>query len=623
MGRTILAKYCLVAMAISPLASAYFDSGKISGDIFLVRNDGAVIPAAGRFVYLIPVETDVDLFYPAFKSAYNTISAQNINEMKVVCSEASKFIGAEKSNLQSQLSKLVSRKSVPEGGCGLLKAKISSMVSSSETSYKKFQKKETEILKKIAELSTKKEEKISDVNKEYLSEKTEILKKITELQEQKEIKVQQLSSKLQDDISNSIKVAFVPEENGIIENWHLNNKTQYCIHSLEVDAYAKGVKIGEQISINIEDSEDKYGFKKNCPVSPSSSVSMYSYWNGPSVYDATTKLMVERHSMSTYGSSYSKRIWPDQIVVTNFTVSSTPVRNETDGKISYINDVIDTAKIVLSNNEFSEDFKIVNFEKALVELASDYEALNAKVSIEEDRAINKLSNSHERLVADYKASANLDELTSWFDQVELCESDSQIKLDVSNAVADLNRVSEALLSCLADNVSVEIYDGLAVLEEKFSQEFKIPGLREGLKSEFVKNVLIEIGSNDTKRDMVSIDGSYSFDDVDDGKYLLFSEYNNKFIEGFWLEPVEVSNGDHFDLNGNTFASLPFIKYLGAQTDVVCLSCGKSAFGKSMLSKSELEGGQAKSVQKETDMKNEIADSIRGLKNTMKSLQYIY
>ena len=160
-------------------------------------------------------------------------------------------------------------------------------------------------------------------------------------------------------------------------------------------------------------------------------------------------------------------------------------------------------------------------------------------------------------------------------------------------------------------------------EPKFSQEFKIPGLREGLKSEFVKNVLIEIGSNDTKRDMVSIDGSYSFDDVDDGKYLLFSEYNNKFIEGFWLEPVEVSNGDHFDLNGNTFASLPFIKYLGAQTDVVCLSCGKSAFGKSMLSKSELEGGQAKSVQKETDMKNEIADSIRGLKNTMKSLQYIY
>ena len=175
-----------------------------------------------------------------------------------------------------------------------------------------------------------------------------------------------------------------------------------------------------------------------------------------------------------------------------------------------------------------------------MELASDYEALNAKVSIEEDRAINKLSNSHERLVADYKASANLDELTSWFDQVELCESDSQIKLDVSNAVADLNRVSEALLSCLADNVSVEIYDGLAVLEEKFSQEFKIPGLREGLKSEFVKNVLIEIGSNDTKRDMVSIDGSYSFDDVDDGKYLLFSEYNNKFIEGFWLEPVEVT-----------------------------------------------------------------------------------
>jgi len=73
---------------------------------------------------------------------------------------------------------------------------------------------------------------------------------------------------------------------------------------------------------------------------------------------------------------------------------------------------------------------------------------------------------------------------------------------------------------------------------------------------------VEIITGDTNRKTeTTMNGLFKFNKVPEGQYLLYSDYKDAFVDGFWLAPITVKEDAQFDLNNSTFIDYPINIYL--------------------------------------------------------------
>lgn len=123
---------------------------------------------------------------------------------------------------------------------------------------------------------------------------------------------------------------------------------------------------------------------------------------------------------------------------------------------------------------------------------------------------------------------------------------------------------------------------LISLNAEFDKGFEVPNLDEEYATAAATSVLSTILDDNVTSAEATIEGAYSFQNVDDGPYLLYSEYADSFVEGFWLKPVVVAGSVRLDLNHNSFVGVRLLDFLVLQFRRSCVACSREEFQETLV-----------------------------------------
>lgn len=169
-----------------------------------------------------------------------------------------------------------------------------------------------------------------------------------------------------------------------------------------------------------------------------------------------------------------------------------------------------------------------------------------------------------------------------------CTDNNWTLQTLTDRLASLEEAAIELTACTEGNSDARsAISTLKSLNAYFGEDFEVPDFEGEYFDEAIENVLTAITSNRVERTDSTIDGAFAFHGIGRGNYLLFSEYADSFIQGFWLTPVAVDGTSRIDLNHRNFVATPFPYYLAHQFLTACAGCTEWEFKNSMASESDI------------------------------------
>ena len=492
----------------------------VSGDIFIIKGDGSIAPSAGRTVRFIPVESEA-IFFDQIKTA--TISEAQLELAPVIAEQCSAMLDVRKRKLNSfntELRKIQQKVTVPSDGCDAL---------ISESSMLELESKP---------LRNQYDDKIEKLNKELKLTKKELETRITQVT--KELHEAEYAN-VYPSIIRTKQTIFpynIFPYNILLEN----NSSDFCVTNVgSLRLYAGDIMIKEYGG-DLSPLEDQFGYKKGkCGIEANGFKKITVYYR-----EITTDTPQLRKAI------YEKKVksFPcgadNCVVITSIKIGTTVEfarleRLESESDVSYMSVDVDWKEEAKSSAQVRKEQKAVE---------------NAQARLD---AAEKEYESNQLVAAFIKASKATNECQSDEDKMSVLEE------SISSISRKLSRVSDCSIS------APRIESTLIELNSDLELRIELPKGKKEFEVAFYTGAIEAMYDSGYKVD-TSIQGHYSITDIPKGKYLIFAEYRDNFVDGFWLEPVNIQERKQkIDLNMSNFVNVSFSNYLH-QYSSACENC---------------------------------------------------
>ena len=100
------------------------EAPNIQGNVFVIKGDGDIKPAAGRTVYLIPEKSVHALLSRAINDVTPSVTASYVAAIKPFCHTAKKTIVGLHTTIVEELRNIKDSGDIPPTGCALLKEEV-------------------------------------------------------------------------------------------------------------------------------------------------------------------------------------------------------------------------------------------------------------------------------------------------------------------------------------------------------------------------------------------------------------------------------------------------------------------------------------------------------------------
>lgn len=94
---------------------------ELNGDAYLIKQGGDITPVAGRQIYLLPYENEINFLYDASSSVYETNKNNLLNNFEFMCKSGIDLSLYKKNELNKKLEEIKIKSTIPQGGCDSIK----------------------------------------------------------------------------------------------------------------------------------------------------------------------------------------------------------------------------------------------------------------------------------------------------------------------------------------------------------------------------------------------------------------------------------------------------------------------------------------------------------------------
>ena len=197
-----------------------------------------------------------------------------------------------------------------------------------------------------------------------------------------------------------------------------------------------------------------------------------------------------------------------------------------------------------------------NMQSKLVKEANN--TVNVEIDEQNIRTIQENLNSIDNIIVSKEL---LSEHHIYFESAIACKNDIQLVNDL-NASIERGMSNISLIQDCYQSSDNSILSSLEVVNSEFNLGIELPNDSKHFQSEFaigVKKAILSLSAFSTE---TTINGSFMFNNVPKGRYLIFTDYHDNFVDGFWLDSVTIdSDSPIINLNMKTFINIDFTEYL--------------------------------------------------------------
>ena len=522
-------KISLALIGATLLAGACSQS-EIEGHVYIIKGGGDVKPSAGETVRLIPLKDRPDLFYPASMAAFKTVTGGLGDQLDPSCRSAGEFIAHTRNGLETERDYIQPRDNIPDSGCSDLEAEAERLASEAEEMEKAHSERVTALENELRETRNRRSQKVISRSQQL---KNKALERIT---------------------IGSLRSASYGRGR---YTGTIHNSSDYCVGgTIEVELYSKGVKIGDGREYG--NQKDQFGFAVPCLVLPQASRDAFA--SAPDASSPESRLLISQHDLPTAGPSILSHIRPDEMTLIKNGIEFFNLVSKQEGsKIEYTRTPVNWSELAVAGMTLEEDTQIASIANRLSRINEAHDA-------------HALTKSH----ADARSA------------VQSCAADESAMQLLTDRLSALNEAESELAACTEDDADASrAISALISLNADFDQRFEVPEIEEEYLAAAVGNVLSAILDDSVKRTEATIEGGYEFQGINRGNYLLYSEYADSFVQGFWLKPIIFEGSSRFDLNHKSFVGVSLFDYITSQFRASCMGCTREEFENSMASEADI------------------------------------
>ena len=511
-------------LLLAVLLIAGCSKSDVSGDIFIIKGDGSVAPSAGTTVRFIPVESEAALFEQIKAEA---ISKAQLGLGHIAVGQCSTVTGAATEYLET-LNAELSAIDFPSEGCDDLIDETSRL--KAETRLDRIQYE-------------------SKANK--LNQGIQLAKKILDQ------KTAKLANSLQQEESEKVVLELDTFASTLERPYFVrltNNSTNFCLtnDSLSISLYAKSMLINT-IDVSLQDLYHAGRKEGACHLDAGESVKYIISYDKIAATTPQFKKAISDGIMEDIGCAER---WPSPTVIrcakitsitTNTTFQFADLQKSATGS-----DVLYKSVAVDWHEEAKNSGKLKSEQKALKEAEAKLQTAKNEFS-----SAPSVIAFNEALVASEACQESSNRL-AWLAKETASVSDNLTR------TSDCSAPFHQLTSTLSN------------MNTAFQLGVDLPAGKAEFMSAFHAGVTEAIHDAEFKVD-TSIQGSYSIVDIPKGNYLIFAEYHDNFVSGFWLESVTITKSKQkIDMNANSFVNVRFSDYLD-QFSSACEKCLSNNF----------------------------------------------
>ena len=502
----------------------------VSGDIFIIKGDGSVAPATGKTVRFIPVESEAVLFGQIKAEA---ISKAQLELGHIVVGQCSTVTGAAAKYLESLNAKL-SEIDSPSEGCNDLMDETSRLKAEIRLDRSRYESKANKLNQGI------------QLAKKALDQKTAKLANSLQQAESEKVVLEAKNSYPSLELWASVERPYFV--------WLTNNSTNFCLtnDSLSISLYAKSMLINT-IDVSLQDLYHAGRKEGACHLDAGESV----------------KYIISYDKIATTTPQFKKA------------VSDGVIREMGCGKRPLLSPPIQCA--IITSVTTNTTFQFADLQKS----ATGSDVLYKSVAVdwhEEAKNSGKLKSEQKALKeAEAKLQTAKNEFSSAPSVIAFNEAlvASEACRESSNRLAWLAKETASVSDNLTRTSDCsapfhQLTSTLSNMNTAFQLGVDLPAGKAEFMSAFHAGVIEAIHDAEFKVD-TSIQGSYSIVDIPKGNYLMFAEYHDNFVSGFWLESVTITKSKQkIDMNANSFVNVRFSDYLD-QFSSACEKCLSNNF----------------------------------------------
>lgn len=575
----------------------------IEGDVFLVKGDGKPQPSAAKEVIFVEGLSLEDILIKVYLESVSDRAQESSLAYKELCNSSSKLQQSNILKLEEAVNKSTKEgidKNIvdQEGSCSSLQEQLKSAKSLASENEERFnnliaseQSKITKAKTEKARLNSILQKTITNKEKALYKEfmKNIIITAINDRRTSYSLKVTN-NSPYNIKIDGHLKVQFYNYlDNPIGSHNRMSSYTRYGECSGVFSSYLEPDFAIHSDKINIERGVDNFGFEKSD-----------FFVKGATATDSLNHVCIERFTPTErleltkkYGAD--EKLWPDKnkidydkghkITSGKFIPLEDELRNEKGGSIVYTSEEINFLTIARNLN-WPESSKIKKQEEIIK---------NAKKQI---RKINKESNEDPTIAKSFNSEKLVLACTSHLDIIE------EKKKEIESRQSSLDTTTKCDISepkKLSDSFVLEKEGEIGKLEELMNVNYS------GIASLRALNVF----ADSPFRTSTNISGHYSLKEVPPGNYVIYSSYQDNFIEGIYLINKEIKEGDAIDLSNANFLEIGSLANL---LDVFYEKCSEKVCGEDDLRNSlNIREAERRYEDRKGELE-ELQESLERLKN---------
>ena len=501
----------------------------VSGDIFIIKGDGSVAPSAGTTVRFIPVESEVALFEKIKAEAISKVQLELGHIVVGQCSTVTDAATEYLETLNTELSAI----DFPSEGCDDLIDETSRLKTETRLDRIQYESKANKLNHGI------------QLAKKILDKKTAKLANRQQQAESEKVVLEVKDSYASLGSSSFGRPYFVRLT---------NNSTNFCLtnDSLSISLYAKSMLINT-IDVSLQDLYHAERKEGACHLDAEESVEYIISYDKIAATTPQFKkaisdgIMEERACAERWPSSSIIQCAKITSITTNTTFQFADLQKSATGS-----DVLYKSVAVDWHEEARNSGKLKSEQKALKEAEAKLKAAKNEFS-----SAPSVIAFNEALVASEACQESSNRL-AWLAKETASVSDNLTR------TSDCSAPFHQLTSTLSN------------MNTAFQLGVDLPAGKAEFMSAFHAGVTEAIHDAEFKVD-TSIQGSYSIVDIPKGNYLIFAEYHDNFVSGFWLESVTITKSKQkIDMNANSFVNVRFSDYLD-QFSSACEKCLSNNF----------------------------------------------
>ena len=604
---------------------------KIEGDVFLVKGDGKPQPSAAKEVIFIKAESFEDILIESYLESVQEDTKRNAEVVTNLCNSASTLMISEKEKTQDTLNGRMANGKTnnvtdQDGSCALIQKQFDEASSAATSSRNNFdeliskeQRKKTNAMAELMNLQNKLEQKISSREKtlyEDFSSGIEITLE-TSRWVGKQLTVLN-NTKYNIRIEGDICLQFSNAEGGDVGHVSTASSLGDCSAYSSSNYKAKGTLLNSNAINAANTSKDEFGFYRGGYLPKRSKVNAGrdNYFCKRGLRPSETLRLTKKYGTDKDG-------WPDlsspdpskgykiravnpvrsksydgdkeacgienQDGIAKFIALKDEVRIENGNTIRYVSEPIKFREIAKA--EIYEERDLIKVQEEIIRITEKEIQSITDRSIENLLLVNELdARSNLDQCSELTAKNELDqELIAWMD-VSLGQMQ---KCDLGDA-----GLFETLLNVGLSSVDNNQLD--SILETNYSSKAAYAALKRFADSEY--------------KTSTNISGHYVIDKLPRGNYVAYSSYRDNFIEGIYLENIEITGEAQVDFSNTKFHE---VGSLSSVIDIFYEDCSSKICSESDL-RYTLDMNEAeRRYEKRKEELEDIEESIRELERLFK------